>query len=189
MAWGVGIVVGSSGASAGPRALFALERRPAVPVGVDPGGRELAGGRVVEEAVEGRPDLLEGGGVGLRDGPVVPLDAGDEGRVAEVRAADEGDAGAVRALEDVGLGVEGERGRRSRVLGAGGVRGLEDADLPVAFEVEEADEGVGLGDAEVVAGEEAEAAVSGQEVAEVGVEPSRPLGMTKPTAMSAVVAS
>ena len=96
-----------------------------------------------------------------------------EGRVAEVRAADEGDAGAVRALEDVGLGVEGERGRRARVLGAGGVRGFEDAELPVAFEVEEADEGVGLGDAEVVAGEEAEAAVSGQEVAEVGARAAR----------------
>ena len=126
---------------------------------------------MLEEALEGRADLLEGGGVGLRDGPVVPLDAGAEGGVAQVRAADEGDAGAVRALEDVGLGVEGERGGLPWVLGAGGVRGLEDADLPVAFEVEEADEGVGLGDAEVVAGEEAEAALSGQELAEVEFEP------------------
>ena len=116
---------------------------------------------MVEEALEGRLDLLEGGLVGLRDDAVVPLDAGGEGRVAEVRAADEGDAGAVRALEDVGLGVEGERGRLARVLGAGGVRGFEDAELPVAFEVEEAGEGVGLGDAEVVAGEEAEAAAVG----------------------------
>ena len=102
---------------------------------------------MVEEAVEGRLDLLEGGVVGLRDGPVVPLDAGAEGGVAQVRAADEGDAGAVRALEDVGLGVEGERGRLPRVPGAGGVRGFEDAELAVAFEVEEAGEGVGLGDA------------------------------------------
>jgi hypothetical protein len=50
------------------------------------------------------------------------------------------------------------------------VRGFEDADLAVAFEIEEADGGFGLGDAEVVAGEEAEPAVSGQEVAEVGFE-------------------
>ena len=48
--------------------------------------------------------------------------------------------------------------------------GLEDAELPVAFEVEEAGEGVGLGDAEVVAGEEAEAAASPQQVAEVGLD-------------------
>ena len=67
--------------------------------------------------------------------------------------------------------MEGEGGRLARVLGAGGVCGFEDAELPVAFEVEEAGEGVGLGDAEVVAGEEAEAALSGQEVAEVGAEP------------------
>jgi len=40
----------------------------------------------------------------------------------------------------------------------------------VALEVEEADEGFGLGDAEVIAGEEAEPACSGQEVAEVGFE-------------------
>jgi len=41
-------------------------------------------------------------GVGLHDRTVVPLDAGEERRLAEVGAADEGDAGAVRALEDVG---------------------------------------------------------------------------------------
>lgn len=91
--------------------------RATLAVGVDPGPRELAGGRVAEEAVESRLDLLEGGGVGLRDGTVVPLDAGEERRLAEVGAADEGDARAVRALEDVGLGVEGEGGRRARVVG------------------------------------------------------------------------
>ncbi len=44
-------------------------------------------------------------------------------------------------------------------------------DLPtvVACEIEEADEGFGLGDAEVVAREEAEPAGSGQEVPEVGI--------------------
>jgi hypothetical protein len=47
---------------------------------------------VLEEAVEGRGDLPEGGGVGLGDGPVVPLDAGRERGMAEVRAADERDA-------------------------------------------------------------------------------------------------
>jgi hypothetical protein len=51
-----------------------------------------------------------------------------------------------------------------------------------------AGEGVGLHDAEIVAGEEAEAAAAGQEAAEVGPSLSRPLGMTKPTATSAVVA-
>jgi hypothetical protein len=49
------------------------------------------------------------------------------------------------------------------------VGGFEDADLAVAFEIEEADEGFGLGDADVVAREEAEPAVSGQEVPEVGL--------------------
>jgi hypothetical protein len=48
--------------------------------------------------------------------------------------------------------------------------GLEDADLPLAFEVEEAGQRVGLGDAEVVAGEEAEAAASPQQVAEMRLE-------------------
>jgi len=139
-------------------------------VGVDPGLCELLGGRVIEQAVERRADLPEGGGLGLGHDPVVPLDAGEKGRLAEVRAADEGDARAVFPLEDVGLRVEAEGGRWARVLGAGGVRGFEDADLAVAFEIEEADEGFGLGDAEVVAREEAEPAVSGQEVAEVGLE-------------------
>ena len=78
--------------------------------------------------------------------------------MAEVRAADEGDARAVSSLQDVGLRVEGERGRRARVCGAGGMGGFEDADLPLAFEVEEARQRVGFGDAEVVAGEEAEPA-------------------------------
>ena len=118
-------------------------------VGVDPGLCELAGGRVAEQAVEGGADLPEGGGLGLGHDPVVPLDAGEKGRLAEVRAADEGDARAVFPLEDVGLRVEAEGGGRARVLGAGGVRGFEDADLAVAFEIEEADEGFGLGDAEV----------------------------------------
>ena len=47
---------------------------------VDPFGRELARGGMVEQAVEGRADLLECGGVGFCDGPVVPLDAGFERR-------------------------------------------------------------------------------------------------------------
>jgi hypothetical protein len=63
---------------------------------------------VIEQAVEGGADLPEGGGLGLGHDPVVPLDAGQEGRLAEVRAADEGDARAVFALEDVGLRVEAE---------------------------------------------------------------------------------
>jgi hypothetical protein len=70
---------------------------------------------MAEEAVEGRADLLEGGGVGLGDGAVVPLDAGEERGMADVGAADEGDARAVRALEDVGLGVEDELGRGATV--------------------------------------------------------------------------
>jgi hypothetical protein len=49
------------------------------------------------------------------------------------------------------------------------VGGFEDADLAVAFEIEEADESLGLADPEVVAREEAEPAVSGQEVPEVGL--------------------
>ena len=60
------------------------------------------------------------------------------------------------------------------MVGACGVRGLEDADLAVAFEVEEADEGFGLGDAQVVAGEEAEPAAPGEELAEVGLEAQEP---------------
>jgi hypothetical protein len=124
---------------------------------------------VIEQAVERCADLPEGGGLGLGHDPVVPLDAGQQGRLAEVRAADEGDARAVFALEDVGLGVEAEGSGWAGVLDAGGVRGFEDADLAVAFEVDEADEGLGLADPEVVAREEAEPAVSGQEVPEVGL--------------------
>jgi hypothetical protein len=69
---------------------------------------------MAEEAVEGDADLQEGGGVGVGDGAVAPLDAGEERGVAEVGAADEGDARAVRALEDVRLGVEDELGRGAR---------------------------------------------------------------------------
>ena len=49
------------------------------------------------------------------------------------------------------------------------MRGVEDADLAVACAVEGAEEGFGLGNTEVVAREEAEPTVSGQEVAEVGL--------------------
>ncbi len=50
----------------------------------------------------------------------------------------------------------------------------EDTQLDVRrrffFEIEQADEGVGLGDSEVVAGEKAQAAFSIEKLAEVGVE-------------------
>jgi len=48
--------------------------------------------------------------------------------------------------------------------------GFEDADLALAFEVEKAHERGGLGDAEVVAREEAEPAASSQQVAEIGLD-------------------
>ena len=56
------------------------------------------------------------------------------------------------------------------VRGPGMGGGFEDADLPLAFEVEKAHERVGLGDAEVVAREEAEPAASSQQVAEIGLD-------------------
>ena len=74
-------------------------------------------------------------------------------------------------MEDVGLGVEADR--RFGKAGPGGrvgEGGLEDADVAVAFEVEELHEGVGVGEAEVVAGEEAEAASLAEEVAEVSFD-------------------
>ncbi len=85
-------------------------------VRVDPLLRELARGGMAEQAVECRADLLECGCVGFRDGPVVPLDAGEKSRLAEVGAADERNACTVRAFEDVGLWVEDESGRRAREL-------------------------------------------------------------------------
>jgi hypothetical protein len=91
-----------------------------------------------------------------------------ERRLAEVGAADEGGAGAVLAVEDVGLGVEGHgRGGKAGPGGRGCDGGLEDADVAVAVEVEELREGVGVGEAEVVAGDEPEAASFAEEVAEV----------------------
>lgn len=69
-------------------------------------------------------DLLECGCVGFRDSPVFPLDAGQQGRLADVRAPDEGDARAVQALHGLGLRVEGEGGRRARVREARGMGGF-----------------------------------------------------------------
>ena len=65
--------------------------------------------------------------------------------------------------KDNGAGAPGRAGPGSRC-------GLEDADVAIAFEVEEAGEGVGIGDAEVVAGEDAEAAPAVEEIAQVPFE-------------------
>ena len=53
--------------------------RAAGTVSVDPVGRDLAGGGVGEQAVEGLGDGLEGVAFCRGNGPVVPLDAGEEG--------------------------------------------------------------------------------------------------------------
>ena len=81
--------------------------------------------------------------------------------------------------------MEGQGARGARARGAGRSRSRRRGSA-VAFEVEQAREGVGIGDVEVVAGEEAEPASRREEVAEVRLEADRRrFAWTKPTAMSA----
>ncbi len=134
---------------------------PALAVAVDPRGRQLPRGRVLEEALEDLGDTGEGRGVRRGDRAVAPFDAGQERRLGEVGAADEGHAVAAGAHEDVGFGVEGDGTPASR---------FEHPELAVALEVEQADKCVGVSDAEVVAGQQAQTAAALEEVAEVRLD-------------------
>ena len=70
---------------------------PALPVAVDPRGRQLPRRRVVKEALEDLGDAGESRGVRRGDRAVAPFDAGQERRLGEVGAADKGDAVAAGA--------------------------------------------------------------------------------------------
>lgn len=120
--------------------------------------------RAGPQALEGVADAAVGGGVAVAVDAQVPLDPGLEGRARQVAAADERDA-EVRRLEAPGLGVERRAARgqhvdldhaRSEAPGLGvvvvGLRRL--------FPVEQGLERGGLGDREVVAGDEADAGVA-----------------------------
>ena len=104
--------------------------------------------------------FLDGRESGVEDDLVVPLDAVRQGRLAQVGASDVGDG--ARAVEEVRLGMKAR------------APGDEDAGVESAFrsflEVEQSQEGVGFGDAEVVAREDADPASAVEEVFEVSLE-------------------
>ncbi len=111
--------------------------------------------------------------VGGRDDAVVPLDAGREGGFGSGSSCRRRRRRAVLAVRRRRPWGGSERGAGRRVCGAGWIGRSRRRGLPLACEVEEPLERVGLGDAEVVAGEDAEAAAVGEQVAEVGLEPGR----------------
>ena len=140
---------------------------------VNPSLIQARGHGVVEELFEGSHHRFESvflrgapSGTGpLGENAVVPLDAFFEGRTAQVGASHVGHTVSQNSkgtVKDVGLGMEVS------------VLAPEDTQLDVRrgffFEIEQADESVGLGDAEVVAGEKAQATVSIKKLAEVGIE-------------------
>ena len=146
-------------------------------VGLDPRAVERSRGGMGKEPIKGGDQLCEGRPFLRRDHAVVPLDARRERALRQVRAAHERHALAAGAAEGVRLRMEGHDGRGAWALGRGRDPGLEDAQLAVAFEVEEAREGVGIGDAEVIAGEQAQAAFPREEVAEMLLQAGNAAGL------------
>ena len=86
---------------------------------------------------------------------VVPFHAALQRRPSQIRAADECGALTVRVVEDVGLRME-----RS-------ARRFKHAELQIASKVHQVDQGIRVGRVEIVAGDDAHAAASIQQVAKV----------------------
>jgi hypothetical protein len=132
----------------------------------------------VPEVIEGLGDAAVREGVAVAVDAEVPLDAGVEGGEGEVAAADEGDAEG-GGLEAPALGVEGAGAAwEGRGLDDAGLEGASRAvvvgfvfvETCGALPVDEEVDGVGLGDLEVVAGDEADVRAAGDRAVEVGAD-------------------